>query len=135
MQCWDLTTASVTHELASRPILGAKSPTWVDSDLILSSSGVLLSLFRGIPIWRYDLATVELASVGDHVAIFRKQSASELSCIKIPHPGAQTAIEWLDSGAPEIDRDNWRLLGRSQWSTGAWVDENVRVSSSGSGRR
>jgi hypothetical protein len=135
MRCWDLTTASLSDEVASRPIQGSKSPIWVDSDLILSSSGVLMSLFRGIPIWQYDIATVEIASIGDHVAIFRKQSTSELSCTTIPHPGALNAIEWLDSGIPEINSDAWRLLGRSQWRTGAWVDDNVRMSANGDRRR
>lgn len=135
MRCWDLTTGSVTEEVASRPILGSKSPIWIDSDLILSSSGVLMSLFRGLPIWQYDITTVEIASIGNHVAIFRKQPVSELCCLTIPHPGALTAIEWLDSGAPEIDLDSWQLLGRSQWNTGAWVDDNARLSATGDGRR
>lgn len=134
LRCWDLTTASVSDEVSSRPIMGSRSPTWVDSDLVLSSSGVLMSLFRGIPIWQYDVASVEIASIGDRVAIFRKKSGAELSCVSIPHPGALAAIEHLDSGAMEVDLDNWRLLGRSQWSTGAWMDDNVRISA-GSDRR
>jgi hypothetical protein len=135
LRCWDLTTAEVTEELNSRSILGTKTPLWVDSDLILSSSGVLLSLFRGLPVWRYEITTSEVARVGNHVVIFRKQATSELSCLTIPHPGASEAIEWLDSTAPEIDSEKWRLLGSSQWSSGAWVDENLRISASGEVRR
>ncbi|NNE00944.1 MAG: hypothetical protein HKN47_26815 [Pirellulaceae bacterium] len=135
MRCWDLTTASISDQVASRPITGSRSPVWVDSDLILSSSGVLMSLFRGLPIWQYDVATTEIAPIGDRVVIFRKQTPAELSCISIPHPGALAGIEYLDSGALEVDPENWKLLGRSQWSTGAWVDDNDRISAGSSGRR
>lgn len=135
MLCWDFTTAEFSEKVTSRTILGTGNPIWVDSDLILSSSGVLLSLFRGAALWRYELTTHEVASVGNHVVIFRKQSTSELSCTTIPHPGASKAIEWIDTNAPKIDSKTWRLLGTSQWSTGAWVDENLRVSAKGEVRR
>ncbi len=135
VQCWDLTTAAVTAAVKSRTILGSKSPIWVDSDLILSSSGVLLSLFRGVPIWRYDIATAEVGSVGTRVAIFRKKSASELDCLTIPHPAAREAIEWLDSRLPETDPATWHMLGHSQWGDGSWVDRNARISAAESPRR
>lgn len=135
LQCWNLTTAEMTDDIASRNILGTKGPIWVDSDLILSSTGVLLSLFRGIPVWRYDISTAEVSSAGNHVVIFRKQTTSELACTTIPHPGAVKAIEWLDANAPKIEPETWQLLGTSQWSTGTWVDENLRVSASGEVRR
>lgn len=135
MLCWDLATAEVSEQVNSRSILGTGAPVWIDSDMILSSSGVLLSLFRGAPLWRYEVRTHEVASVGQHVVIFRKQATSELSCTTIPHPGALEAIEWLDTNAPEIDSKTWRLLGTSQWSTGAWVDANLRVSATGEVRR
>jgi len=128
MQCWDLVSASLTNEITSRAILGTRSPIWVDSDLVLSSSGVLLSLFRGVPVWQYNISTTEIASIGNHVAIFRKQSASELSSLTIPHSSATEALDWMDSSAPNVDPATWRLLGSSNWKHSAWVDQNVRIS-------
>ena len=131
MLCWNLTTAETAGDVYSRTILGTKAPVWVDSDLILSSSGVLLSLFRAIPVWRYDISTAEVSTAGNHIVIFRKQSPSELACTTLPHPSAAKAIEWLDASTPKIDPQTWQLLGTSQWSTGAWVDDNLRISTSG----
>ncbi len=135
MLCWNLTTAEISGDVYSRVILGTKAPVWVDSDLILSSSGVLLSLFRGIPVWRYDISTAEVSNAGNHIVIFRKQSPSELTCTTLPHPAAAKAIQWLDSSLPKIEPETWQLLGTSQWNAGDWIDDNLRISAGGEVRR
>jgi hypothetical protein len=131
LQCWDLTTAQWCADIQSRALLGNKNPIWIDADLILSGSGVLISLFRGVPLWRYDIAASEIASVGNRMVLFHKQAISELACTKIPHPAAQLAIDWFDTNTPKVAPESWELLGTSKWTDSDWMDENQRISAAG----
>jgi SLA1 homology domain 1, SHD1 len=124
---WDLPSASLSADIESRTSLGTGTPVWVDSDLVMSSAGVLLSSFRGLPVWQYDLAATESVVVGEHVAMFHKLPGSELAVIALPHPGAKNALGWIDSRPAEVDLTKWRLMGRSVWSTAGWSDRDVQV--------
>lgn len=125
---WDLPTATLSCDIETRRGLGLDPPLWIDSDLILSSSGVLLSVFRGLPIWRYDLSASTTVSLGNRVVMFRKKPVSELSIVSLPHDGAIDAMRWIDTRHAGIDRESWRILGRSAWDVGGWTDRDVRVS-------
>lgn len=126
---WDLRSASLSADIESRRGLGNGQPVWINSDLVLSSSGVLLSVFRGLPIWRYDLSSSETVSVGKHLAMFRKHPVSELSIVSLPHQGAVDAMHWIDNSPTEVRKDKWRILGRSDWKArGGWTDHDVQVS-------
>jgi hypothetical protein len=125
---WDLPSAALSADIESRRGLGVDQPIWIDSDLVLSSSGVLLSVFRGLPIWRYDLSASETVSVGKHVVMFRKQPVSELSIVSLPHEGAANAMHWIDTSPADVDKEKWRILGRSAWNAGGWVDSDVQIS-------
>ena len=125
---WDLPSGTLSADIESRQSLGGDCPIWIDSDLVLSSSGVLLSAFRGVPVWRYDIAATEAAAVGNHVVLFRKVPASELTIVSLPHQEASEAMQWIDASAAEPGNENWHLLGRSVWNAKGWVDEENRIS-------
>ncbi|MFK8114558.1 MAG: SHD1 domain-containing protein [Rubripirellula sp.] len=129
MRNWDLPSASLSADAQSRTSLGVGRPTWIDSDLVLSSSGVLLSSFRSLPIWRYDVAAAESVATGRHLVMFRKHPVSELSVISLPHAGANEALGWIDNRPANIDRKKWRLMGRSEWNASGWSDRDVQISS------
>lgn len=125
---WDLPSAALSSDTESRTSLGLGSPVWVDSDLVLTSSGVLISNFRALPIWRYDISSAKVTEMGRHLAMFRKHPGSELSVIALPHRGAKEAMSWIDDRPAHIDRAKWRLLGRSSWTTSGWNDRDVQIS-------
>ena len=102
--------------------------TWIDSDLVLSGSGVLISLFRGIPLWRYGIDRSEVASIDNRLVMFKKQRGAELVCVDLPHSAAEEAIESFDRRTPEVDHHSWQAMGSSQWQRGAWVDQDTRIS-------
>ena len=134
LEIWDGEALAFESKIESLESLGKRSPIWIDDDLILSSSGVLLSLFRGLPVWRYDMAGVRLSPLGDRFAMFRKEPVSEISLLRFPHRGARNAMEWIDQNSSAIS-SNWRVLGRSDWIGGYWSDRNVRLSAEPSDRR
>lgn len=126
MRVWDLTTASAVTDIETRQTLGKRKPTWIDDDLILSSSGVLLSLSRGLPVWRYEFAGVSAVTSGDFVTLFRRDPITELVVTDIPHAPARDVISWIDQGGV-ADRDRWTVPGRSDWENGNWVDRDFRL--------
>ncbi len=132
---WDLPSAALSADVESRRSLGGDPPVWIDSDLVLSGSGVLLSAFRGLPVWRYEIAATQTVAHGNHVVMFRKHPISELAIVSLPHPTAIAAMSWVDKSTAKIDDDNWRILGQSAWNANGWVDENVQVSALPSARR
>ena len=125
---WDLPSGALSADIESRRGLGTDRPIWIDSDLVLSSSGVLLSVFRGLPIWRYDISSSETVSIGAHVVMFRKQPVSELSIVSLPHEGAANAMRWIDNSPADVDNEKWRVAGTSVWNAGGWQDRDVQIS-------
>lgn len=128
MRNWDLASANFSADIESRRSLGTGRPIWIDSDLILSSSGVLLSVFRGLPLWSYDVAGTERVTIGKHVALFRKHPVSELTVLSLPHDAATDAMYWLDNSPTKVDTEKWRVLGRSIWKADGWTDRDVQIS-------
>lgn len=127
LRVWDLTSPVLASDIKSQN-LGNDPPAWVGSDLILSSSGVLSSVSRQLPVWRYDLAATESVAIGNHVAIFRKYPTPELSVAMFPHAGARQALRLFDQSPTATERQNWRILGRSTWKAGTWDDRDLQIS-------
>jgi hypothetical protein len=128
LRTWDLAAAALSAEVSSRRSLGSDPPIWIDSDLVLSSTGVLLSAFRGIPVWRYDIASTESVPIGKHTAVLRRHPQSELTILSLPHPAAAGAMYWIDHSPARVDADAWRIPGRSVWRAEGWDDREVQIS-------
>jgi WD40 repeat protein len=128
MRAWDLTSATLSADITCRRSLGDGQPIWIDSDLLLSSSGVLLSLLRGLPIWRYDIAGTETVSIGKHIAMVRRHPTPEITIVSLPHEAAANAMRWIDSSPAKVDLDRWRILGQSSWGEAGWLDRDVQIS-------
>ena len=128
MRVWDLTAASLVSNIESRSSLGIGAPVWINSDLVMSGSGVMISLFRGLPVWRYEFTTSDVASIGGKITLLRKYPQSKLAVLKLPHYGAEQAIEWIDSIPKVDDLQSWQVPGRSTWDRGAWKDRDTRIS-------
>ncbi|TWT76387.1 hypothetical protein CA13_68810 [Planctomycetes bacterium CA13] len=131
LRVWELSTATLRGEVKSRRSLGKGSPVWIDTDLVLSSNGVLMSLFRGVPIWRYELAGATIASValgvgGSNVGIIRRGDEAEIAIAKIPHQTASDAMPWVDRKLSIQGSDNWSVAGRSVWNKTGWSDRDIR---------
>ncbi len=128
LRVWDLATSSLSADVRTRQSLGKRPPIWIDDDLVLSSSGVLISLFRSLPVWRYELTGTVGVAIGDRVALIRKHPVTELSLVSLPHRAAKQAMQWMDDRGSEIDTDNWNVLGRSDWIGGYWSDRDIQMS-------
>jgi hypothetical protein len=135
LRTWHLPAAEISSEIESPRNLGTDQPAWIDSDLILSSSGVLSSVIRELPIWRYDIAASDTVAVGNHIAMFRKYPAPELSIAPLPHDGATNAMHWIDTSPATVDKQDWRILGQSSWKAGRWDDRDVQISAAPTQRR
>lgn len=122
LRIWDLKAAALSADVSTRRSFGRQKPVWVDSDLVLTGSGLLVSLFRALPVWRYDLGTDRIKAVGHHLAVFRKHPVGEMSVLKLPHAEAAAQIERIDRGEVDVDRDTWRIAKQSRWSAGDWVE-------------
>jgi hypothetical protein len=128
LRTWDLPSATLSADIACRRNLGDGKPIWINNDLLLSSSGVLLSLCRGLPIWRYDITGTETVSVGKRIAMVRRHPSSELAIVSVPHAAAADAMRWVDSSPAKVDPDKWRILGQSDWTEDGWLDREVQIS-------
>ncbi len=135
LRVWNLTAAALQADVRSRNSLGKGHPLWIDHDLILTESGTLVSLFRGVPIWRYEIAGTERSSIGGRIAVLRKEPLSELSLLELPHAGAAEMLRRIDASPIGIDPDRWDIPGRSGWQDGQWVDRDVKIGSVTSNRR
>ncbi|TWU42434.1 SHD1 domain-containing protein [Novipirellula artificiosorum] len=129
LRVWELSTASLRGEAKSRRSLGKGSPVWVDNDLVLSSNGVLLSIFRGVPVWRYELMGAAAASVGQNVGIIHRANDGGFVVATLPHSTASKAIDWVDQRLALQGTDDWQLPGRSSWSESGWDDHDLRFTS------
>ncbi|WP_197172327.1 SHD1 domain-containing protein [Novipirellula aureliae] len=124
LRVWELSTASIRGEVASRRSLGKSKPVWIDNDLVLSSSGVLLSLFRGVPVWRYELVGTEVGPVGKQtIGFLTRRPTGEIIVTQIPHAAATAAMAEVDRRLTPAIVANWRVPGRSRWVDGQWADE------------
>ncbi|KAA1261549.1 hypothetical protein LF1_40990 [Rubripirellula obstinata] len=140
LRIWNLVDAALDADISSRESFGQGAPTWIDHDMLLSSNGILASQFRGLPIWKYDLAAAKVTRVGKHVAIVRKEPWSQLVTMQLPHQSAKRILKQLDATSIKVDESDWRIPGRSTWDGGAWVDRSradrsLRVSRNPSSRR
>lgn len=124
LRVWELSTASLRGEVSSRRSLGKSKPIWIDNDLVLSSSGVLLSLFRGVPVWRYELVGTEVGPVAKQAFGFlTRRPTGEIVVSEIPHAAAASAMAEIDNRLSSQSVADWRVPGRSRWVDGKWVDE------------
>ncbi|MCG8652041.1 MAG: hypothetical protein MI861_19530, partial [Pirellulales bacterium] len=128
LRIWQLSEAEYSADIQCRHSIGKKNPFWMDDDLVLSSSGVLISVFRALPVWRYEIADVMATTVDGHIAMFRKQPETEMSVAAIPHPGAENALSWIDAHRSDVRSDRWHLMGRSNWKDGRWWDRQAKPS-------
>ena len=135
LRVWNFVDAALDSDTTSRESFGQGSPTWIDHDMLLSSSGILISQFRGLPIWKYDLAGAKVTRVGKHIAIVRKEPWSQLATMQLPHPSAKLVLKQLDSTLTNIDDSDWRIPGRSTWDGGEWIDRVQRIAESRRSRR
>ena len=129
LRVWNLEAASLQADLECRRSLGGDQPVWIDHDLILSGNGVLLSLFRGVPVWQYDIVGAKICSIDEHCAILRKHPSTGLSVMRLPHLGAVDAMEWIDTVQNVAKSESWRVPGRSIWAGDRWQDRDVRLGS------
>ena len=125
LRVWDLPTAAVLSDVPSRRSFGTGTPHWINHDLVLSSTGVLTALSRGLPVWRYDLSSTAATTVGGHLVMFRKHPINRLVIMKLPHDRAQASIDWIDEQTEWIDPDQWRLPGTSKWQIDKWDDQEA----------
>ncbi|WP_145173803.1 SHD1 domain-containing protein [Rubripirellula lacrimiformis] len=128
VRIWDLPAAALAGDIHSRNSLGKGKPLWIDHDWLLTDSGALVSIFRGVPVWRYDMAGAQCISVGHSLAIFRKSPVTELSVVSLPHPSAQAIIGQIDNEAIDLNPDRWLVPGRSSWGPDGWVDRDIQIS-------
>ncbi|QDT11187.1 SHD1 domain-containing protein [Planctomycetes bacterium K23_9] len=127
MVVWDLASAAKAVQIDSKRSLGSGSATWIDSDLVMTSSGILYSLQRQSALWRYHLNGTRILSADGRLALFRKRPESALAIVDMPHDGAVEAMEWIDSHVSDSINSNWQLPGRSVWGSGSWSDRDVRI--------
>jgi WD40 repeat protein len=127
IRTWNLVDAALDADIRSREGLGRGSPTWIDHDMLVSSNGILVSQFRGVPIWKYDLTAAKVTRVGKRVAVLRKEPWSQLATLQLPHQAAQKVIQQIDASVVKLDPSQWRVPGRSHWDGGEWVDRTTKV--------
>ncbi len=128
LRIWSLPDAALRADIETRQNLGSGTPTWVDADLLLSGSGVLISIFRGIPVWRYEVAGTKTNYAGGNIAILRRNPNPGAYVLKLPHRGANEAMRWIDAIPAATPSGSWKIPGRSVWSNDGWDDRDVRVS-------
>ena len=127
LRVWGLREAALLADVESRRSFGSNQPIWIDSDLLLSSSGTLVSLFRSVPVWHYDVAGCEMARVCEQIVILRKHPNSGLSVQDLPHAAAQRAMKWIDSVQITTSPKTWKIPGHSNWVDEQWSDSEVRI--------
>lgn len=135
IRVWNLPGAALDYDVLARESLGRKQVAWVSHDTLLTSSGVLVSLPLGLPVWKYDTTACEIAAMGEHIAIVRHNPVAQLVTVALPHPAAQRVIEHLRSPQADVDESTWRVAGRSDWDGAQWVDRDLRISRAPSRRR
>lgn len=128
LRVWGLEEGTLLGEVESRRSLGSREPIWIDHDLVMSSSGILLSIFRGLGVWRYEMAGVETCNAGDHIAVLRKHPTSGLTVRNFPHEGAIKAMQWVDTIKETPKPKTWRVPGYSTWAENKWADRDMRIS-------
>ena len=129
LRTYDLTSGRLSSDISSRRSLGREAPVWLDHDLVLSSSGVLVSLFRGIPVWRYQITGASPIALGDRMGLLRKHPTTSVVVLKMPHAGAIEAMQWVDEHPRQEEIDDWKLPGRSVWDVDNWIDRDLRIGS------
>ena len=127
LRVWNLPAAALDSDIKVHESLGREAAVWVDHDFLISGTGVLVSLFRGLPIWKYDVTGCQMESIGDHVAILRKSPLSQLTTLRLPHREARRTLKRMDASIMKSDTADWRVPGRSLWDGNQWVDRDVRL--------
>ena len=125
MRTWDLVAATESSNTMSPRNLGKASPVWIDHDLVLSGSGVVISTAREMPLWHYQVTGTEMTPVGDSLAFLRRSPSAAIAIFKLPHQGVREAMDWVDSHPGQtLDLS---LKGRSVWGATRWDDRDVRI--------
>ena len=127
LRVWNLPDAALDHDVVARESFGREAAVWIDHDFLITGTGVLVSLFRGLPVWKYDITGCQLATIGQHVAILRKSPLSQLTTLKLPHRQARVMLKRLDATLMESANVDWRIPGRSKWDGNQWVDREERL--------
>ncbi len=117
LRVWDLVRAKMIDELENRRTLGTSSPVWLDSDLVMSSNGIVMSRKRKQPVWQYDVIGDTVATLGDRVALVRKYKNAELALMNLPHDAAANAIANMGS----VDSAEM-VATKSKWRDGSWTE-------------
>ncbi|GAA5508944.1 SHD1 domain-containing protein [Novipirellula caenicola] len=131
LRVWELSSASLRGEATSRRSLGKGAPVWIDTDLVLSSNGVLLSIYRGVPVWRYELSGSTIASFGftteqQGVGLVTRRPHGQIAYVEVPHETVQRAVPWVNDRLAS-DADNvWDIPGKSVLGEYGWTDRELR---------
>ena len=128
IRTWDLARSMISNSIVSRRSLGQGAPIWIDADLLIAGSGVMISLYRQVAVWRYEISGSNIVPMGQRVAIFRKHPETVVSVTTLPHRGASRAMRWIDQSPRITNPEKWNLPGRSIWTENQWSDRDVRVS-------
>ncbi|WP_442506316.1 SHD1 domain-containing protein [Novipirellula sp. SH528] len=131
LRIWELSSASLRGEAISRRSLGKGKPIWIDSDLVLSPTGVLLSIYRGVPIWRYDLSGSTINSYGSTagkqgLGILTRRPHGQIAFVEMPHQTVQQALPWVDDQLTTSNEMVWEIPGQSVLGEYGWTDRDLR---------
>ncbi len=131
LRVWELSSATLRGEAKSQRSLGKGAPVWIDTDLVLSSTGVLLSIYRGVPVWRYDLlgSTINaygVASPNKGIGLLSWRPHGEIGFIEIPHETARQSFAWVDEQLMTNTTARWDLPGKSVLGEDGWADRELR---------
>ncbi|MFG0261749.1 MAG: SHD1 domain-containing protein [Novipirellula sp. JB048] len=131
LRVWELSSATLRGEVRTQRSLGKGAPIWIDTDLVLSSNGLLLSIDRGVPIWRYDLlgSTIDALGVSSPrsgIAILRRRPEGEIGVIELPHSTVWQALPWVHEQQRLPRSGRWEIPGRSELGEAGWADRDLR---------
>ncbi len=133
LRVWELSSAMLRGEVKSKQSLGKGAPVWIDNDLVLSSSGILMSVYRGLPLWRYDLNGASIESFGGKdkersLAMFRRRPQGEIAVVEVPHATLRQTIPLIDQQlVTHASGEPWELAGSSVWGDYGWADRDLQT--------
>ncbi|WP_345325589.1 SHD1 domain-containing protein [Novipirellula rosea] len=131
LRVWELSSASLRGEAKSRRSLGKGAPIWIDTDLVLSSTGVLLSVYRGVAVWRYELSGSTINSFGfsskhPGVGLVTRRPHGQIAFVEVPHETVRNALPWVDDRLASHVDSVWDIPGKSVLGEYGWADRDLQ---------